>query len=29
MPSLARFMPSLPTLDLSGALDILLGAFVV
>jgi diadenylate cyclase len=29
MPSLARFMPSLPTLDLTGVLDILLVAFVV
>src|ERR1039457_6008560 len=29
MPDLARFIPSLPTLDLTGALDILLVAFVV
>ena len=29
MPSLGRFIPSLPTLDLTGALDILLVAFVV
>ena len=29
MPKLARFIPSLPTLDLTGALDILLVAFVV
>src|ERR1035438_5043885 len=29
MPNLARFIPSLPTLDLTGALDILLVAFVV
>ena len=29
MPHLARFIPSLPTLDLTGALDILLVAFVV
>ena len=29
MPHLARFIPSLPTLDLTGALDIFLVAFVV
>ena len=29
MPDLARFIPSLPTLDLTGAFDILLAAFVV
>src|SRR5437764_13470250 len=29
MPHLARFIPSLPNLDLTGALDILLVAFVV
>src|SRR5664280_199546 len=29
MPHLARFIPSLPTLDLTGVLDILLVAFVV
>ena len=29
MPNLARFIPSLPTLDLTGVLDILLVAFVV
>src|ERR1039458_958732 len=29
MPNLTRFIPSLPTLDLTGALDILLVAFVV
>ena len=29
MPNLARFIPSLPTLDLTGAFDILLVAFVV
>ena len=29
MPNLGRFIPSLPTLDLTGALDILLVAFVV
>src|SRR5260370_218461 len=29
MPDPARFIPSLPTLDLTGALDILLVAFVV
>ena len=29
MPNLARFIPSLPTLDLTGALDIALVAFVL
>ena len=29
MPHLARFIPSLPTLDLTGVIDILLVAFVV